>query len=516
MTAAQAAKIEAQLKKLGPLVNFPWHLQQEVVLRAATDVIVALGGNRSGKSQVALGAAARLVRREGPIYQRLRNPKRPLKIWVAPQNLEKFRSVWETRLIRDCFDGMDFHYTRAPFPVITWQDEFGGGELWGKSQTQGFMAFESDEVDLCIFDEEPEDKQVVSSARTRFATTNGVLLLAFTPLMGMTFTWDEIVQPAMKDEFKIGDRAWRVGNEVTVVQMGMADNPASVAGGGVARIQADTSMHPAEKAARLYGTYGFTEGLLLPQFATLQASEEDNIYLLDELPKDKAYAWLLTLDPNKRHGGLLTAHDHEGNHYCVAEHYHENLADSEHAALYRTMLAEQKLREEDVEVFADPGGAGAQSILNLAEVGFYARAVPKDQGSVSASIKRLRRAAAIDKGHRHPVTGKLGAPHIYFLRSLNSQWKSGNVEYDESRLMWELRQYRQKPDSPPDTPVKKNDDLVDPLRYQELVRMAEPELKVTDPVRIARERLDNTSRHEAESFDKLIATLERKGFITRK
>jgi hypothetical protein len=51
--------------------------------------------------------------------------------------------------------------------------------------------------------------------------------------------------------------------------MGMADNPASVAGGGVARLQQDPGMSQAEKNTRLYGHYGFAEGLIFPQFADL-------------------------------------------------------------------------------------------------------------------------------------------------------------------------------------------------------------------------------------------------------
>ena len=79
---------------------------------------------------------------------------------------------------------------------------------------------------------------------------------------------------------------------------------------------------------------------------------------------------------------------------------------------------------------------------------------------------------------------------------------------EESRLMWELRQYRQKPDSAPDTPIKKKDDAVDCLRYAEIVRMAEPEMLVADPVKQARKRLDDSSRQEAELYDALLQRLQ--------
>lgn len=476
-------------------------------MRAATDVVVLLGGNRSGKSQGALGIVSRFIRREGPIYQRLRKPKRELKVWVAPLTGEKYRSVWEPRLRTQAFAGMDFHHKKAPEDVFVWKDKYGGGSLWGKSAEQGPMAFESDDVDLIIFDEEPDDPQVYSSALTRFATTNGVVVLAYTPLNGMSWTWDQLIKPTVREENQIAERVWRRGNAITVVQMGMADNPEAVAGGGVARLQNDPSISPAEKATRLYGEYGYTEGLLVPEFATLKANDEDNPYILERLPADRIYSWLLTADPNKKNSALLTAFDHEGNRIVCAEHYAENLPDSEHARHYGHMLKRFGLSKDDIEIWADPGGAGAQAIINLGEVGYFARPVPKDAGSVAASIKLLRRHAWIDPAHKHPVTGKLGAPKMYFLRSLSSTWKESGVELTESRIMWELRQYRQKPDAAADTPIKKKDDAVDCLRYAEIVRMAEPEQSFVDPAKAARSRLDASSRQEAELYDQMLARL---------
>jgi len=402
---------------------------------------------------------------------------------------------------------MDFHHKKAPEDVFEWRDKSGGGTVWGKSSEQGPMAFESDECDLIIFDEEPEDPQVYSSARTRFATTNGVVVLAMTPMRGMSWTWDQIVSPVMHDEYKLEDRVWRMGNSCTIVQMGMSDNPEAVAGGGVARIQNDMGMSPAEKAARLEGSYGWTEGLLFPEFSDLKANVDDNPYVIDKLPDDRPLAWLCTIDPNKRNAGLLTAFDHAGNRYVCAEHYAANLPDSEHARYYGLMLRQFGLNKDEIEIWADPGGAGAQAIINLAEVGYFARAVPKDAGSVAASIKLIRRHAWIDPTHKHPITGKLGAPHIFFLKSLHSEWKEGGVYMSESRLFWELRQYRQKPEAAADTPVKRADDAVDCLRYAEIVRMIEPDLLVSDPIKAARKRLDDSSKHEAELYDKMTARL---------
>jgi hypothetical protein len=219
---------------------------------------------------------------------------------------------------------------------------------------------------------------------------------------------------------------------------------------------------------------------------------------------------VLTVDPNKRHGGLLTAIDHEENRFYVAEHFGEGLPESQHAAAYQRMLGAFKLRpNRDVAIYADPGGAGAQAIINLSEHEIFCQPVPKDAGSVKASIEKIRQISWIDPSHTHPLTGTPGAPHCYFLASLRSRWTLDGVDYNESRLMWELRQYRQKATTTggvaqaPDTPVKEYDDLVDCMRYLELVRPFAPKAEDTTALR-ERAKLDRLSRKASEEFDEIV------------
>ena len=532
MTSEEAGAVLEQFHQAvsdcGPLASFPYHLQQQFALAAATDHIMVLGGNQSGKTTVGLGIISRLIRREGPIYRRLRDPdNRPLKMWVSPNLHEKYQSNWEDRLLHEAFAGIPHHYVESPHPVFTWDDAHADGNtLWGKSQEQGFMAFESDAVDVVVFDEEPLDRRLYTSAMQRLAGTNGVVIFLFTPLNGITWTYG-VYEATVQPEYQVAPRVWVRAPGVTVIEMGMADNPLSVAGGGVDRLVNDPSISESERQARLYGKYGFTEGLIFSAFADLTAGNVKSPHVIPGLPDDRPYSWFFLADPNKRHGGLLAAVDHEGNQYAVAEHYAENLPDRLHAEAYRSHLVHWAKRISPalakaetidasmvlplVDFWADPGGAGAQAILNLADVGVFAKAVPKDAGSVKASIELIRRAAWIDPTHRNPWTGKQGAPHLYFLSSLLSVWTWEGVGFTQSRLMWELRQYRQKPEAPPDTPIKERDDLVDCLRYLELVRPFTP---APEDVTLQRERekLDGLSRRAAVEFDDLVAkTTKRKG-----
>lgn len=533
------ATLDSDLKRLGPVATFPWHTNQQFALASATDVVVVLGGNQSGKTTVGVGIVSRLIRREGPIYRRLRNAdRRALKIWVAPQTLEKFKSNWERRLLHEAFAGIEVDYTQSPFPVFRWHDAVTRtlaegqppeiadkmrNELWCKSHDQGFLSFESDVVDLVLFDEEPADRRLYTSAKQRGATVNGVVAFTFTPLLGMSWTYSEFYQPCAKESFEVADRVWRRGNSLTLIQMGMADNPESVEGGGVARLRDDPGMTQSEKDTRLYGKYGYTEGLIFPTLGGL-TTDSDDIHLLDAVPRLKKkpndpneegqkmpLSWVLTADPNKRHGGVLVGIDPFGNHYVCDEHYADSLPDSLHAQAYKDILAKWDITPDEVLMGADPGGAGAQAIINLLDHDLPFQSVPKDAGSVAASIQLLRRLLYVDPTHAHPVTGKLGAPRWYFLRSLRSQWREDGVEHNESRTLYEFRQYRQKPNAPPDTPIKERDDVVDPCRYVTLLRPWKPD--IDSPQEAERKeavaKLDPLSRRIDDEFEKMVESAAR-------
>lgn len=520
------AQLTADLLSLGPLVTVNWHPQQRAALASATDVVMVGGGSRSGKSTTLMGIISRLIRREGPVYRRLKaahakhpdvipDPDtRPLKLWIAPKTGEKAQSVWEPLLREQAFKGMAFTYVQSPHRVFTWADGVSKeNTLWLKSQDQGLLAFESDDVDLVGFDEEPLDRRIVGAATTRTATTGGCVVLAFTPLHGLTWTHGAYYVPAVKPHHLVKDRVWRVGNRLTVVQMGMADNPAAVAGGGVQRLRDDPTISEAERQTRLYGTYGYAEGLIFPVLAGLFTDQPDSLYLLDSLPRNRAYSWLLCCDPNKRHGGLIVALDQDGNRYAVAEHYAENLPDRLHAERYVSLRDALGLTEDQLGVYADPGGAGAQAILNLADCGLYAEAVPKGPGTVKANIEQIRRALWPNPAHKHPVTGKAGAPSLYFLRSLVSTWTTEGVEYKESRLLWELRQYRQKEGAPPDTPVKENDDVSDCLAYSYAVRPFVPGADTAPwgAPEAPTKHLDHMSQVATEQYEKSLKKLAKSG-----
>lgn len=477
-----------------PALHFPIHLRQKYVRESVADVTIALGGNRSGKSTVGKLVVCDVVRRRSPLNRRLtfdtetrtytRSLRRPLTIWVGVPSLEKARTDWfDPADEEDSFGFMlgDAFKERREQPDIIYETKFKD-HIHFKSYEQGFMSFESSSVDLILIDEEPPNEKIVNSCLMRLATNNGPLILAYTPLMGLSWSYEKWFKPLVRQgrARMVDDRYWLYEAEgersVAIIQMGMADNPR--AADEAKKIEADETMLPSEKNARLYGEYGYAEGVFFPRLAgidILRPSEEHKVYIIDELPRAVA-AWYLIADPNHRFGATLWMMDGDGNRIAVHEHFRESWVSREHANVFKAWL---KIGP-DARQWADFGAAGkyASNELNR-EHGLKFRQVEKPGGSVSSSIKTVRSWTISSPTHHHPITGEVDAPRIYFYRPglLQRFDREGRIERenaDRSELLEQLSTARQSDEEnvAPDTPHKTQKhslDLFDTARYMALV-----------------------------------------------
>jgi hypothetical protein len=252
-------------------------------------------------------------------------------------------------------------------------------------------------------------------------------------------------------------------------------------------VEQDPRFGEAEKAARVYGEYGFVEGALVPALAGMDVvdpNEEHKIYVVDRVPgriktdstsggrvpeaRTRPEVWRLIADPNKSYGAVLSLLDDDGNLFIVREHLEEGWPNRRHAGAFKKMVAEEVVGAR-IEYYADTGSAGAQSIVDLDDFGLPFIPVEKGAGSVSRTIKQLRGLAFVDPEHRHPITGKKGAPRIYlYAPGLISTWEESGIKITGCKLTEQISQARQRENSPPDTPDKdaRNKlDLWDCLRY---------------------------------------------------
>lgn len=553
---AHLEEIQLKLKEQDPAKLFSWNPWQEFVLFDATGmfrnplrVVVMLGGNRSGKSAGAKGMMSLIQSRQSPVVRqflaqdRLTNkvramgPLDPMNIWVIPPKKEKYDTDWDyptdgygikywlaDRYMGRQDDPVPIHYARQPArqPEDCMIVEHGRRKInkavldtiVGKYQTQDLEAFESSEVHLAIFDEEPP-KKVTTSTTERLVTSNGILVYSFTPLHGISWTHKAYYKPIVKHgmsapivtdriheelTMRLGEdwqrrgersRAWiQVPEDVdmgatVLVQMHQEDNP-RVPKRAIKEKLADPRMTDAEKAARLYGEYGYVEGALIPLLSGIDVDDpapEHGIYVVDNLPGDrkktpegeyivktKPLMWRIVADPNKSYGGLLECLDSDGNHWLASEHLEDGWPNRLHAKAFRKMMKKWATTGAQ-EYWADSGAAGKQSIIDLEDFGLPFLAVPKGPGSVPRSIKLVRSLSWCDPKHRHPITGKLGAPRIYFFRQgMVSKYEEDGRPIVGCRLAEQISAARQVEDEDarfdtPDKSSKNRLDLFDCLRY---------------------------------------------------
>lgn len=495
-----------------PSDYFPWHGLQEWVFHAPdlmpnpVRVILIVGGNRSGKSKLAMGILDRILRRDSHLNDqflttdqytgeiRVKDDSDPLRVWVVPPTGEKFREDWvnpaDGRGLKYWMGDRYITHRQSPDYVFIGKppgtDPVGpDGEIdhskcdriLGKSQDQDLLTFEASEVDVAIFDEEPPDPDIVTSTMMRIATSNGVIVFAFTPLRGLSWSYDRWWKPLIKQgkATKVGERRWVHAPEdddmggVVAVQMGMADNPRAET--YAKEVMRDPTRSEAEKMARVYGEYGYVEGALIDNLAGIDIDDPDpehEPYVVDELPHRKNIAqWYLVADPNKSYGAVLSCIDTDGNLFFVSEHLEKNWPNRKHADAFKDM--EYEYASGPVDRYADPGSAGAQSIIDLEDFGMYFENVNKGAGSVSRSIKRLRGLTWIDPNHEHPIDDDAdGAPRVYFYAPglLDERVENGMI-VRSSKLAEQMSKARQKEDAAPDTPDKDSEklDLFDCARY---------------------------------------------------
>jgi phage terminase large subunit-like protein len=520
LLAVKHAQEQELLKRIhaDPVKFFRWHDQQSWWLFEAPNlvsgpvrVMILLGGNRAGKSAAGKGLIGDVLRRQSPLNSQLvtthqitgevmpKGPTDPIRIWVVPPTGEKARSDWA-----DPADGLGIKYWMGDLfkeekksPDHVFYSNLND-QVWLKSQDQKIETFESSEVDIAIVDEEIQDEAKINSILMRLATSNGILAMTFTPLHGLSWSWRRWYRPLVEEgrADPMGERRWiyrpRKGANVIIVQVGMRDNPKARVYAD--EVEADVEMSEAEKAARLYGQYGFVEGALLPKLAGLDLyhpRDDQRIYCVERLPgeiyQDRhgervtapggISAWYLVADPNKSYGALLSCTDYDGNIFFVRSHLKVAWSDMQHVEAFKEMEGSY-VRDATLFRYADPGSAGAHSMVNLSKLGLPFLPVDKPAGSVSASIKRLRGMTYIDPEHIHPLTGKPGAPRLYFFRPglLEETYVEGK-KLVNSPLCEQLSLARQsdKETDPPDTPhkdIRNKLDLFDCARYTALVALS--------------------------------------------
>lgn len=183
-----------------------------------------MAGNRVGKTVAGSYEVACHLTGQYPAWWAGRRFTRPVRAWVAGKTNETTRDIVQRKLFgdvtRDAKGGRDFSRTGiCPGDCVgdvTWKQGVqdladkvavrhvsgGWSEVGVKSYQQGRGAFEGTEREVIWLDEEPP-ADIYGECVIRTATTNGLIMLTFTPLEGLS----DVVMSFLPRDQRVGEAA---------------------------------------------------------------------------------------------------------------------------------------------------------------------------------------------------------------------------------------------------------------------------------------------------------------------
>lgn len=165
-----------------------------------------MGGNRVGKTTVGCYELALHLTGEYPDWWPGRRFEHPVDAWAAGKTTETTRDIVQTKLFGDLSheDGRKRFTGTGMVPLshigdLTWKPGLpdlcdlakirhvsgGYSKLGMKTYAQGRGSFEGTEKHIILIDEEP-DAEVYEECMMRTMTVDGMVMVLFTPLNGMS------------------------------------------------------------------------------------------------------------------------------------------------------------------------------------------------------------------------------------------------------------------------------------------------------------------------------------------
>lgn len=203
---AATLRIAARFRETGKLYTFvPYPKQKEFFdLGKTCNQRMLRAGNQEGKTYAAAyEVACHMTGIYPPDWDGYRFHK-PIRCWIAGVTAPLVRDAPQSLLLGDAakgdealgtgfipqelIDGKPTASRSATNAVDTFKVRHVTGGISTatfKSYEQGREKFQSEPVDLLWLDEEPDD-DIYSECLTRTTATNGILLITYTPLKGMT------------------------------------------------------------------------------------------------------------------------------------------------------------------------------------------------------------------------------------------------------------------------------------------------------------------------------------------
>lgn len=408
-----------------PFLLYIPHPIQNKFHKSNSRIRAFFGGNRSGKTRSLVQEVIWYATGLHP-YKKIQVP---VSIWVVSLDFPSSRDVVEPMFRTLIGSG----YLKAWHETNRIIELTNGSTISFKSVDSGWEKFQGTAKNLIAFDEEPE-WNVWQECRMRVVSTKGDIIMAMTPLHGMTWVYDEVYEP------------WLLGTnkDVECFVARMRDNP-YIDTEEITRIE--TSFYDEEKEARLEGKFVEFAGLIYKEF-------DKNVHLIKRFPIPSHWVKIRGLDPglNNPTACIWWAVSPEGENFIYDEYYCMDKTIKDFATDIKAKSGLQKISYTVIDPSAcnrNPSHPELKSVREeYSKCGIWT--IPGNN-DVSYGINAVKELL-------HP-SSRTGRPRLYIFDDLE------NIRRELVRYRWDTFRYHAEEKNLKERPKKILDHLMDAMRY---------------------------------------------------
>ena len=517
----------------------PLYDAQLGIMRDRTRHRIMISANRWGKTHFAVSELLMCAR--GSYHLKLgpehRSATPATELWLACKNRDSYKRFHAPAFKELC----PTSWIRTPklkhenFMEIWWNERHQG--LGGQDYCRiNLVTYDMDvdslvgqAVDGVVYDEEPP-RAHVTEALARIASTDGWILMVFTPILGLGFWHQGIWQPALAgrnvwsphraklaERDKSNPEDFEVGRVLVPHFRQIYDpltrttrpNPKCTCDGeGYCRPCRQRTINFAsgypdihDRLVRIFGHVRGKQGLIHKPF-------EPKTHVIDPFALTSEYDVWGAIDPGFRGRSVIFgALDPQGRVFIADELFakEQSYADmfseiAEKVRNLRPSINDWPGRRATVVFYIDTADPQTVHELNIQSQKFVQEQLENGERLIvdcsfaalkqglkarSAGIQRVNQYLQPRKKNKRPLlvsrdTPKEGEPLLYFFNTLHAPWRGPDEFHQRSRVLWEIEQYKWKP--PPRNSVVERDEpdknsaqgahAMDTLRYFIMARLA--------------------------------------------
>lgn len=427
MSPEQRAEIMEAVSN-SPFLAYKPHPKQKLFHKSPARVRAFFGGNRSGKTR----ALVQEVLWWATGYHPNRTiPSPPVDIWVVSLDFPSSRDVTQPMIQRALGSGYWKTWNKTD-RILTFDN---GSTVSFKSVDSGWDKFQGTAKHLIAFDEEPEHK-VWNECRMRVISTKGDIILAMTPLHGLSWVYDEVYEP------------WILGTvpttECECFISSIKENP-YIDVDEIQRIE--KGFFDEEKDARMEGRFVEFAGLVYKEF-------NPAVHFIKRFHIPQHWIKIRGIDPglNNPTACVWWAVGPDDEHYIYDEYYETDKTVKEFASDIKAKTGNKEISYTVIDPSScsrNPAHPELKSVREeYAKFGIWTMAGNNDVSYGINAVKELLE-----------VNPKSGKPKLFIMDDLP------NIKREMMRYRWDTYRHHAEDQNRKERPKKVSDHAMDAMRY---------------------------------------------------